>query len=346
MYTCSLCLHNIMMYRFDVRWSAVGVVDVGGVRVFEAIGLVKRYGSREVLSGVSLGVAAGELYGYVGGNGAGKTTSMRIMLGVARADAGTVTLDGRPVDDEVRASIGYMPEERGLYPKMTLVAQLTHFAVLHGITRRSARGAAEYWLDRLGLADRRESTLEALSLGNQQRVQLAAALVHEPRALVLDEPFSGLDPQAVEVIAEVLREEAKRGVPVVFSSHQLDLVERLCDRIGILRDGRIVAEGTVAQLGKRVGQQVVIRTPVPRDDWLTALPVLSGERRGRGVSVEEAGDHETRLGLHGGMDPQEVLDAVRDCGRVEAFFPWRPSLHEIYSDAITDKTTTTEGKSR
>src|SRR5699024_4246868 len=133
------------------------------------------------------------------------------------------------------------------------------------------------WLDRLGLADRRESALESLSLGNQQRVQLAAALVHEPAALVLDEPFSGLDPQAVEVIAEVLREEAQRGVPVVFSSHQLDLVERLCDRIGILRDGRIVAEGTVAELGEKVGTQLVVRTPAPAIEWLQALPVVTDD---------------------------------------------------------------------
>lgn len=303
--------------------------------MFEVSGLVKRYGDREVLRGVSLRVAAGELYGYVGGNGAGKTTSMRIMLGVTRADEGTVTLSGRTVDDEVRASIGYMPEERGLYPKMTLVSQLTHFAVLHGIARPSARRAAEYWLDRLGIADRRDSALESLSLGNQQRVQLAAALVHEPGALVLDEPFSGLDPQAVDVIAEVLREEAQRGVPVVFSSHQLDLVDRLCDRIGILSDGRIVAEGTVAGLGERVGTQIVVRTPVPLDQWCSALPVVPDSEAGWGVSVEAATGDETRLRLHGGFDPQQVLDAVRSLGRVDAFLPWRPSLHEIYSDVVT-----------
>lgn len=305
--------------------------------MLEVAGLIKRYGDREVLRGVSLQVAGGELYGYVGGNGAGKTTSMRIMLGVAHADAGTVTLQGRPVDDEVRSSIGYMPEERGLYPKMTLASQLTHFAVLHGIGRASAGQAAEYWLDRLGLADRRESALESLSLGNQQRVQLAAALVHEPAALVLDEPFSGLDPQAVEVIAEVLREEAQRGVPVVFSSHQLDLVERLCDRIGILRDGRIVAEGTVPELGEKVGTQLVVRTPAPAIEWLQALPVVTDDTTGAGVSVEDTTGSETRLRLHGGFDAQRVLDAVRERGRVDAFSPWRPSLHEIYSDAVTGR---------
>lgn len=178
--------------------------------------------------------------------------------------------------------------------------------------------------------------MESLSLGNQQRVQLAAALVHAPAALVLDEPFSGLDPQAVDVIAEVLRDEAKRGVPVVFSSHQLDLVERLCDRIGILRDGRIVAEGTVAELGEKVGTQLLIRTSVPASEWLQTLPMVGDSTTAPGVSVEDSAGSETRLRLHGGFDAQRVLDAVRERGRVDAFSPWRPSLHEIYSDAVTE----------
>jgi ABC-2 type transport system ATP-binding protein len=310
--------------------------------VFQVNGLVKSYGQREVLKSVSLAVANGEVYGFVGGNGAGKTTAMRIMLGVSRPDAGAVYLDGRVLDDVTRSAIGYMPEERGLYPKMTLVAQLTHFGVLHGIARRSASAAADYWLDRLGLGDRRNSALESLSLGNQQRVQLAAALVHEPRALILDEPFSGLDPLAVDVISEVLREEARRGVPVVFSSHQLELVERLCDRIGILRDGRFVAEGTVADLGATVGRQVVIRTPVLRQEWLPDLLTMTGPLSGRRVTVQASSGDETRLGLHGDIDSQEVLDAVRRRGRVEAFFPWHPTLHEIYSGAVMSEPTPDE----
>lgn len=315
--------------------------------MLQAKNLMKRYGQRQVLDGVSLRVDDGELYGFVGGNGAGKTTSMRIMLGVNQPDEGAVLIDGRPVDDRARAMIGYMPEERGLYPKMTLVAQLTHFAVLHGVTRRAAHQVAEYWLDRLGLSDRHDTALEDLSLGNQQRVQLAAALVHEPRALVMDEPFSGLDPQAVDVIADVLREEAARGVPVLFSSHQLDLVERMCHRIGILRAGRIIAEGTVAELGATVGEQIVVTTPVPREVWLHDLPLLpdrseatqsDGRRLARGVTVEAENGDQTRLRLFG-LDNQQVLDAVHRHGRIDAFTPWQPSLHEIYSDAMTDRTT-------
>lgn len=206
-------------------------------------GLRKRYGDIVALDDVGFEVRAGELFGFVGSNGAGKTTTMRIMLGVLEADAGEVSWDGKPITRHTRSRIGYMPEERGLYPKMKVVDQLVYLAELHGLAPNDAHAAAERWILRLGLGERRSEEVQKLSLGNQQRVQLAAALVHEPDVLVLDEPFSGLDPVAVDVMSQVLREKAAQGVPVVFSSHQLDLVERLCDRIGIIADGRMVAVG-------------------------------------------------------------------------------------------------------
>lgn len=295
----------------------------------------KSYGHRQVLRGVSLEVRPGELYGYVGGNGAGKTTSMRIMLGIGEADSGTVTLNGEPIDDTVRSGIGYMPEERGLYPKMTLSDQLTYFGVIHGIESRSARDAANYWLSRLGLSDRSDSPLESLSLGNQQRVQLAAALVHEPTALILDEPFSGLDPGAVETIAEILREEAARGIPVVFSSHQLDLVEKLCDRIGILRDGHIIAEGTYEELGSAVGRQYVIETPVPRDTWLLHLQRALGDKA-HDLAIAAQEGNRTRLKVPEDFDEQIIIDVIRFNGELTAFYRWLPPLSEIYAAAMSD----------
>ena len=180
-------------------------------------------------------VRAGELFGFVGANGAGKTTTMRVVLGVLAPDSGTIRIGGEPVTLETRRRIGYLPEERGLYPRMRVLDQLVYFAELHGRTTNEAHRAAEIWLARLGLRDRRTDRVQQLSLGDQQRVQLAAALVHDPDVLVLDEPFSGLDPVAVETLGEVLRERARAGAPVLFSSHQLDLVERLCDRVGISR---------------------------------------------------------------------------------------------------------------
>ena len=186
------------------------------------------------------------MFGFVGPNGAGKTTTMRIILGVLRPIAARSAGAASRCDAATRRRFGYMPEERGLYPKMRVRAQLTYLAALHGVAEPEA--AAERWIERLGIAERADDRVEELSLGNQQRVQLAAALVHEPELLVLDEPFSGLDPVGVDVLSGVLAEYAATGVPVVFSSHQLELVERLCEAVAIIKDGRLVASGAVDEL--------------------------------------------------------------------------------------------------
>lgn len=207
-------------------------------------GVSRSFGDRLVLDNVGFDVAGGRMTGFVGGNGAGKTTTMRIILGVLAADRGSVRFDGREISRQDRARFGYMPEERGLYPKMQVLEQLAYLGRLHGLTARAATDSASELLERLGLAERGRDTLESLSLGNQQRAQIAAALVHDPVALVLDEPFSGLDPMAVEVVLGVLRDYADRGAPVLFSSHQLDIVERLCDDVVVIGDGRILAAGS------------------------------------------------------------------------------------------------------
>ena len=215
----------------------------GAHSALELQGLSKRYGETTALDGVSFSVAEGQMFGFVGPNGAGKTTTMRIVLGVLAADAGEVRWRGQPIGVEERRRIGYMPEERGLYPKMRVRDQLSTSAELHG-ARRGAVAAAQRWMERLGIAERAEEPVEALSLGNQQRVQLAVALVHEPDLLILDEPFSGLDPDGVDALSGALQDEiAARGVPVIFSSHQLDLVERLCDSVAIIAAGRIAVRG-------------------------------------------------------------------------------------------------------
>ncbi len=208
-------------------------------------GLRKAYGEVVALDDVTLTAAPGRLLGFLGPNGAGKTTTMRAVFGLVHLDAGEVRWDERPVDTDVRLSFGYMPEQRGLYPRMPVGRQLTYFARMHGVDADRARASAEHWLERLGLSDRIDGPLDDLSHGNQQRVQLAAALVHEPRLLVLDEPFSGLDPLGVEAMAEVLREQAERGTTVLFSSHQLELVEELCDDVVIIADGRDRLRGTL-----------------------------------------------------------------------------------------------------
>ncbi|MCZ2819029.1 ATP-binding cassette domain-containing protein [Modestobacter sp. VKM Ac-2977] len=295
--------------------------------MLEFDGLVKAYGDNQVLKGVSFSVAPGQMFGFCGSNGAGKTTTMRIAMGLARADAGQVRWSGRPVDEAVRRRIGYMPEERGLYPKMKVGEQLAYFARLHGMDAGPANRAAETWAERMGLGERRGDRVEKLSLGNQQRVQLAAALVSEPDVLILDEPFSGLDPVGVDSLAEALLEQCRRGVPVVFSSHQLDLVERLCDAVGILARGSIVASGTVAELrSTTAGRQLRVVVPDASPGWAAGVP-------GVRVVSEQRGDTVLELAPDG--DDQQVLAAALATGRV-THFAWRePTLVELFRDAVT-----------
>lgn len=295
--------------------------------MLEFDGLRKSFGANQVLDGVSFAVAPGSMFGFCGSNGAGKTTTMRIAMGLVRADAGDVRWQGRSLDQESRRRIGYLPEERGLYPKMKVAEQVAYFARLHGLDGAGATRAAGEWVERLGLGERRGDAVEKLSLGNQQRVQLAAALVSRPEVLILDEPFSGLDPVGVDSLAEALLEQARRGVPVVFSSHQLDLVERLCDSVGILARGSMVAVGTVEQLRRaEAGRLLRVVVPDAAPRWAAALP---------GVTVVSERHGDTLLELDGGADDQQVLAAALRTGRV-THFAWRePTLVELFRGAVT-----------
>ncbi|HEX8940204.1 MAG TPA: ATP-binding cassette domain-containing protein [Candidatus Limnocylindrales bacterium] len=294
-------------------------------RALEIDGISKRYGETVAVRDLTFEVRAGELFGFVGRNGAGKTTTMRIVLGVLAPDAGAVRWLGAPLTFEARRRIGYMPEERGLYPRMQVAEQLAYLGELHGMPDADAQEAALGWLDRFGLADRRATDLQALSLGNQQRVQLAAALVFGPDVLVLDEPFVGLDPVAVDVMADVLRERADAGVPVIFSSHELDLVERLCDRVGIIDHGRMVACGTVAELRAGGRERRWIDSPAPAADWGAGLP---------GVRLVETDGSRRLFELEPGVDDQALLQAALAAGPVRAFERMEPTLGELFRAVI------------
>jgi ABC-2 type transport system ATP-binding protein len=291
--------------------------------MLELRGLVKRYGDVVALDSLTFSVEEGTLVGFVGPNGAGKTTAMRIVMGLLAADAGEVLWRESTIGEPERRRTGYMPEERGLYPKMRVAEQLVYLARLRGCERADAEHSATHWLDRLGLAERSDEPVENLSLGNQQRVQLGAALVHEPDLLVLDEPFSGLDPVGVDFLGEVLVSEAReRGVPVVFSSHQLELVERLCDSVAIVNGGRLVAAGDVDELRRRhVGRRFRIEVDAPDNGWVEGVP---GAARVNGSLVE----------LEDDADPQALLDAAREAGAVRRFGPDQPSLAEIFREAV------------
>jgi ABC-2 type transport system ATP-binding protein len=294
--------------------------------VLELCDVSRAFGDTVALEGVSFEVPAGELVGLVGPNGAGKTTAMRITIGVLEADAGVVRWNGSAVDAAVRRRFGYMPEERGLYAKMPIVEQLAFFAALAGVPPPQARAAARRWIDRLGLAGRAADPVERLSLGNQQRVQLAAALAHDPALAVLDEPFSGLDLEGVDQLVDVLEVERARGMAVVFSSHQLDLVERLCRRVVIVAGGRVVAAGEVAALrAAHAGRRVRIALDGAAERWWSTLP---------GVRCLAVDDEGALLALSPSVDTQQLLHEAQRAGRLRHFSDAHATLAEIFRDAV------------
>mgnify|MGYP001825127331 CR=1 FL=1 len=289
--------------------------------------LHKRYGDVVALDGTTFSVRPGQLLGFLGPNGAGKTTAMRTVFGLVRPDAGAVTWQGRAIDQDDRIRFGYMPEQRGLYPRMKIGEQLIYFGRLHGMARADAGAAAERWLGEFGLSDRIDSRLEELSHGNQQRVQLATALVHEPDLLVLDEPFSGLDPLAVHTMTAILEREAARGAAVLFSSHQLDLVEDLCEDVVIINEGKNALEGNVSEIRARSPRRYLeVEIPGAGTAWVDALGAVT--------IVERKGDF-VRLLLEDGVAIEDLLGSARANGRVSHFSYEPPNLSEIFARAVT-----------
>jgi ABC-2 type transport system ATP-binding protein len=290
----------------------------------DAIG--KRFGQVAALDGCSFTVERGRMLGFLGPNGAGKTTTMRAIFGLVELDSGVVLWDGEPIGPVERLRFGYMPEERGLYPRMRVGDQLAYLGRLHGLDVRAANAAASEWLARLGLAERADAKVVELSHGNQQRAQLAAALVHTPELLVLDEPFAGLDPVAVRTLAQVLREEAARGVAVLFSSHQLDLVEEICEDVVIVDRGRVVADGNLDAL-KRASERrrIALRLDGAPTEW---EPEIGG------IDVVERANGDLRLLVDRDVDPQAVLAAAERTAQVVGFSYGPPSLAELFLELV------------
>ena len=287
--------------------------------------LAHAFGERLALDGVSFKVAPGVITGLLGPNGAGKTTLLRIMLGVLTPDRGEVRFDGRRVGAADRGQWGYMPQERGLYPGMPAGEQVTHFGRLHGLSRHDATSRAHLLLAELGLEDRWNDRTDKLSGGMQQRLQLATSLVHDPDVIVLDEPFAGLDPVAVESLSETLRLRARDGLTVLFSSHQLDLVQDLCEDIAMIDHGRTVLAGKVATLRASSGRrQLRLHVEAPNRDWLRKYP---------GITVISDDADDLRLALPPGLDALEVLDSARASGRVVDFGLELPTLSQLFLTA-------------
>jgi ABC-2 type transport system ATP-binding protein len=282
-----------------VAWSDEGL---------ELVGLRKQYGTLVALSDCSLRLPPGRVLGLLGPNGAGKTTAMRCIFGLVEPDAGDVRWNGRPIDPGVRLRFGYMPEERGLYPQMRVGAQLEYLAQLSGLDRPEATLAVERWLARLELGGRASARLATLSHGNQQRVQLAAALAHDPVAVVLDEPFAGLDPIGVDALSAMIRELARDGTSVLFSSHQLDLVEDVCDDVVVLDRGRVVLAGELARLR------------------------AASDCRYLEVGYDDGSA--TRIKLRGSVDLESLAAAAAEKGRVARFSLEPPSLSDLFHEAV------------
>ncbi len=285
---------------------------------------VKRFGPLAALDECTFAARPGRLTGFLGPNGAGKTTAMRAVFGLVALDVGTVRWRGVPIGAAQRARFGYMPEERGLYPRMQVRSQLVYLGQLCGRSSKEVGRSVDGWLERLGLADRAAARLDMLSHGNQQRVQLIAALVNEPDLLVLDEPFSGLDPIAIAAMAGLLAELAAAGATVLFSSHQLDLVEDMCDDIVVIDHGRVVLAGELADLRAAVPYRFVdisYRGPAP--DWSTSA-----------VEVVETGDGRARLRVAADVDLASIMTAAEAGGELVSFSYQPPTLSQLFREAV------------
>ncbi|MBE6953212.1 MAG: ATP-binding cassette domain-containing protein [Ruminococcaceae bacterium] len=284
----------------------------------ELSAIEKSFGAKHVLKGISLCAEGGKAFGLLGRNGAGKTTTIRILMNVFPADAGEIRFDGKPIDYRT-VHFGYLPEERGLYPKKKIIDQLVYFAELKGMRRAEAIRAADYWLDRLEMSEYRNKRLDTLSKGNQQKIQLVTALAHDPEIIILDEPFSGLDPVNALLLKDVVRGEIAKGKIVLFSSHQMNYIEEFCDSIAILNDGQVVLSG---ELGE-------IKRSYPRNRLVVRSPQLPAIAEAFGNRAEIRGS-ELLLTLDAPEQKQETigrLNAAFDIDEVKVF---EPSLNDIF----------------
>ena len=292
-------------------------------------GVHKRFGEIVALDGVSFSVEPGRIFGLLGANGAGKTTCMRIVLDILRADSGRVTWQGVENIDLPRRTWGYLPEERGLYPRMRVGEQLRFFAALYGVPDADARAEIADWLERFRIPDYLDRKVEELSKGNQQKIQFIAAILHDPAVLIMDEPFTGLDPVNVRLLKEAFIEIRDRGKTLIFSTHQMETVEELCESIAIVDRGRVVVSGAVRDVKRAMGRQVVRLATDGEGNGATWLPTLPGV-----TVVAERADY-IELQVPADLDPQRVLRAAMDQGeRVTLFEIAEPSLEEIFIEHV------------
>lgn len=292
-------------------------------------GIYKSFGEKEVLRNVSLNASAGSAHGILGRNGAGKTTTIRIIMGVFFPDKGEVLVDGKPIDRR-KTRIGYMPEERGLYSKKVISEQLIYLAKLRGMNTADAKTACEKWLDRMGMSEYKNKKLETLSKGNQQKIQLAATLMCEPEIIILDEPFSGLDPVNAMLLKDVIKEMIDKGAVVLFSSHQMNYVEEFCDSISILNSGNIVLDGKISQIKRSYPRD---RIEISCNDTKKLCAHIIRGMSGDIISAEEIPSDEGRVlvRLKDEKVKGRLLSELSSGGfDVDSFMVCEPSLNDIF----------------
>jgi ABC-2 type transport system ATP-binding protein len=288
----------------------------------------KAFGEVKALDGISLEINPGEVFGFLGANGAGKTTAMRIVLDIIRPDSGSVTWNGRLNTELPRETWGYLPEERGLYAKMTVLEQLVFFANLQGVRGKAAVRETRDWLERFRIPDYADRRAEQLSKGNQQKVQFIAAILHDPQVLLMDEPFTGLDPVNVALLKQAFLELKDRGKTIVFSTHQMETVEEMCESIAILDRGRVVVAGSVRDVRRSTGRQMV-RLAVQGDSEIAWLGTLDG------VHVTRRGQDYTEAEVAPGHDPGAILAAALSRGcEVRHFQMTDPSLEQVFIERV------------
>ena len=281
--------------------------------------IVKNFGAKEVLKGVSFTAESGKAFGLLGRNGAGKTTAIRILMNVFPSDSGEVLIDGMPIDYG-KIGIGYLPEERGLYPKKIIIDQLVYFAELKGMKTRDAVAAVDYWLGRLGMAEYRNKRLETLSKGNQQKIQLVTALAHNPDIVILDEPFSGLDPVNAMLLKDVVKEEIAKGKIVLFSSHQMSYIEEFCDSIAIINSGKVAVSGDLQ----------AIKRDYPRDRLVVSATDIAPIKSAFGGSASEREDGTLMIKLENPDCKKDVMRRITEQYDIDSIRVFEPSLNDIF----------------
>jgi ABC-2 type transport system ATP-binding protein len=290
--------------------------------------VTKRFATLVALDDLAFDVPSGQVFGFLGANGAGKTTTMRIALGVLRPDEGRIRWDGMPTDELPRRTFGYLPEERGLYPKMTILDQLVYFAGLYGVPADRAAREAREWLARFRVPEFAERRAEELSKGNQQKVQFLAAILHDPDVLLMDEPFTGLDPVNVALLRDAFLELRDRGKTLIFSTHQMEAAEQMCESLAILDRGRVVVGGPLREVKRSTGRRMVILgiEGDHRLEWLSAVP---------GSRVIRPGVERSEVEIDAGVEPDDLLHAALARGlRVTHFEIADPSLEQVFIDKV------------